>query len=72
MNTSPATYDVVALVTDMPEYSLVKGQVGTVVMELAPEQVEVEFVDEKGKTYGLASISTKHLMRLHYHRVQAA
>lgn len=67
-----ALYDVVALVADLPEHGLVKGQVGAVVLELAPDQVEVEFVDVNGKTYGLAPIPTKQLMRLHYHRVQAA
>jgi len=65
-------YDVVAILTDLPQQGLVKGQVGTVVMELGPGHVEVEFVDVSGKTYGLEAIPIQHLMRLYYHRVQAA
>lgn len=67
-----ATRDVVALLSDLPEHGLVKGQVGAVIQELSPEQVEVEFVDENGGTYALASIPAKQLMRLYFHRIQAA
>ena len=72
MSPTIAEYDVVALMTDLPEHGLVKGQVGTVVMVLSPDWVEVEFVDVDGKTYALTAIPTRQLMQLHYHRVQAA
>ena len=64
--------DVVALTVDIPEHKLLRGQVGTVVAELAPDAVEVEFVDEHGATYALLAVPTSRLLRLHYHRVEAA
>ena len=67
-----ALYDVVALTANRPEDGLVQGQVGTIVLELASDAMEVEFVDENGRTYALATVPAAHLMRLHYHRVQAA
>ena len=42
---------VVALMRDMPEAGLVRGQVGTVVEVLGPEAFEVEFSDDSGRTY---------------------
>lgn len=39
-------FDVVALTEDLPEHGLVRGQVGTVVEELAPEAFEVDFSDD--------------------------
>lgn len=49
--------DVVALLEDLPEHGLVRGNVGTVIEILAPDVFEVEFSDDEGHTY--ASISTK-------------
>jgi Domain of unknown function (DUF4926) len=45
------TLDVVALLEDVPERGLVRGQVGTVVEKLAPGIFEVEFSDNDGRTY---------------------
>ncbi len=43
--------DVVVLLDDLPEYNLVRGQVGTVVEILADgEAFEVEFSDLDGRT----------------------
>ena len=42
---------VVALLMDLPERGLARGQVGTVVETLAPDVFEVEFSDEEGRTY---------------------
>ena len=72
MSESLSNFDVVALLADLSEHKLVKGQVGLVVETLSPEQVEVEFVDEQGKTYAVVSIPIKQLMRLHYHRFERA
>ena len=45
-------FDVVALTVDLPEYSLWRGQVGTVVERLAGDAaIEVEFSDREGRTY---------------------
>ncbi len=41
----------VAVLDDMPEKGLVRGQVGTVVELLAPSAAEVEFSDDQGRTY---------------------
>jgi len=44
--------DVVALTVDIPEYNLWRGQVGTVVEQLADSAAfEVEFSDRNGRTY---------------------
>jgi hypothetical protein len=42
---------VVALLHDLPEKGLLRGQVGTVVDGLAPGVFEVEFCDNDGRTY---------------------
>jgi hypothetical protein len=43
--------DVVALLLNMPEHGLVRGQVGTVVERLDDDVFEVEFSDDEGRTY---------------------
>ena len=43
--------DTVALLEDLPERKLKRGEVGTVVEILAPEVYEVEFCDDEGQTY---------------------
>ncbi len=45
--------DDVALLEDLPEHDLQRGQVRTVVEELAPGIFEVEFSDSEGRTYAL-------------------
>ena len=44
---------VVALAEDIIEKGLVRGQVGTVVENLAPGVYEVEFIDDSGRTYAI-------------------
>lgn len=63
--------DVVALLEDMPERGLRRGQVGTVVEELAPNVYEVEFSDDEGRTYATLSLRADQLMVLHYEPVEA-
>ena len=58
--------DVVALTIDLPERELVQGQVGTVVEELADGAIEVEFCDDKGKTYAQCALTAVQLMVLYY------
>lgn len=67
-NTSPSIrlLDVVALVEDVPRARLWRGQVGTVVEELAPGVFEVEFSDNNGRTYAELALRTEQLMVLHY------
>jgi hypothetical protein len=58
--------DVVALTQDLPEHALQRGQVGTVVEELAPGVFEVEFSDDEGRTYAMLSLRADQLLVLHY------
>ena len=62
----PKYLDVVALTVDLPGGQLIQGQVGTVVEILAPGIFEIEFCDDDGKTYGLATLRAEQLMVLHH------
>jgi hypothetical protein len=57
---------VVALLEDLPEEGLVRGQVGTVVESWAPGVYEVEFCDDDGKAYAMVALKAEQLMRLHH------
>lgn len=64
--------DVVALVEDMPEHGLVRGQVGTVVETLAHGVFEVEFSDNEGRTYASVSARVDQLMVLRHRPAKVA
>ena len=70
MEALPRLLDVVALLTDVPAFGLVRGQVGTIV-ELLDDAYEVEFVDDEGKTYAELALAPEQLLVLH-HRPQRA
>jgi hypothetical protein len=57
---------VVALMHDMPESGLVRGQVGTVVEILGPEAFEVEFSDDRGRTYASLALMSHDFLRMHH------
>ena len=61
--------DTVALTTDLPEENLSRGQVGTLVEELAPDVFLVEFSDNQGRTYALLPLEVHQLLPLKYARV---
>ena len=63
---------VVALLEDLPESGLVRGQVGTVVENWAPGVYEVEFSDDNGKTYAMVALKAEQLLRLHHEPVHQA
>jgi hypothetical protein len=66
-------FDVVALTVDLPQEKLWSGQVGTIVeIYNDGEAFEVEFVNGKGKTYGLLTLRPEQLMLLHYEPVEIA
>ena len=65
-------HSVVALVEDLPDKGLVRGQVGTVVETWAPGVYEVEFFDAGGRTYAMVALKTQQLMRLHHEPVHEA
>ena len=64
--------DVVALTEDMPQFGLLRGQVGTVVENLGPETFEVEFADDIGRPYALAPLNGAQLIVLRYRPQVAA
>lgn len=67
MNNAIQLLDVVALTTDIPEYGLYRGQVGTVVDILADGQAfEVEFCDREGRTYESVGLRPDQLMVLYF------
>jgi hypothetical protein len=63
---------VIALMRDMPEAGLVRGQVGTVVEVLGPEVFEVEFSDDSGRTYASLALKAHDLLRLHHEPLHEA
>ena len=65
-NEAPSLLDVVALLTDLPEHSLGRGQVGTVVKRLDDETLLVEFSDDQGRAYAVAPCPEVDLLVLHY------
>jgi len=63
---------VVALIEDLPAKGLNRGQVGTIVEDLAPGVFEVEFSDDQGRTYASAALHSDQLMRLYHEPTQHA
>jgi hypothetical protein len=67
MNNEIKLLDVVALVADLPEANLLRGQVGTVVEILANGAAyEVEFNDREGRTYESLGLRPDQIMVLHF------
>jgi len=66
MNPEIRLLDVVALTEDIPDRSLLRGQVGTVVEVLGSGMFEVEFVDNDGRTYAMLPLKSSQLLVLHY------
>lgn len=54
----------VALLEDLPEKALQRGQVGTAVELLAPGVYEVEFSDESGRSYASVAVNGNKLLPL--------
>ena len=63
---------VVALVEDLPAKGLKRGQVGTIVEDLAPGVYEVEFSDDQGRMYASAALQSEQLMRLYHEPIEHA
>ncbi len=72
--------DVVALVVDLPQYNLMRGQVGTIVEMLANGAAfEVEFSDipkglsalryRNGRTYESVGLRPEQFMVLHFEQI---
>ena len=58
--------DIVALLENLPELKLYRGQVGTIVEEYEPGVFEVEFSDNTGRAYALETLKERQLMVLHH------
>ena len=58
--------DTVALLEDLTDLNLYRGQVGTIVEVYEPGAFEVEFVDTQGHTYALQTLSAHQLILLHH------
>ncbi len=62
----PSLLDAVALLIDVPERALARGQVGTVVESLDEATVLVEFSDDDGRAYTVAPLPLSELLVLRY------
>jgi hypothetical protein len=62
----PSVLDVVALLADLPEQNLARGQVGTVVEALDNEMALVEFSGDDGRAFALVPCLRADLLVLHY------
>ena len=60
-------YDVVALLEDLPNEGLKRGQVGTLIEEWEPNVYEVEFSDTNGIPYAMVALRVEQLMTLYWH-----
>jgi hypothetical protein len=58
--------DVVALLEDLPQLGLYRGQVGTIVEVYEPTVFEVEFSDTSGRAYAIETLPENQLMLLHH------
>jgi len=65
-------YDVVTLTEDLPQRSLVRGQVGTIVEQYSPDAFEVEFVDNSGHSCALLTLKSRQILVLQYEPAHAA
>lgn len=57
--------DVVALLDNVPEARLSRGEVGTVVQALQPETLLVEFSDDDGRPYAVVPALATRPLPLH-------
>ena len=62
----PSALDAVALLVELPTQGLARGQVGMVVESLDDSNVLVEFSDDQGRAYAVASCPRSELLVLHY------
>jgi hypothetical protein len=56
----------VALLQDLPEHHLLKGQVGTIVELHGNDYYEIEFCDKEGQTIVQLALHKNILLLLHY------
>lgn len=59
-------HDVIALLEDLPQHNLKRGQVGTIVEEWEPGVFEVEFADTHGVAYAMVALRADQIMLLRW------
>jgi hypothetical protein len=64
--------DVVAVMEEVPDHGLRRGEVGTVVEQWKDGAYEVEFSDDSGEAYAFAALRADQLMKLHFRKDEAA
>ena len=69
--TEQVILDVVALLSDIPDQRLARGQVGTVVQQIDDETSLVEFSDDQGHAYAVVPCPRTDLLTLHYAHEEA-
>ncbi len=62
----PAELDVVALLSDIPDKGILRGQVGTVIETLGEATVLVEFSDDNGRALAILPCPRSELLALRY------
>ncbi len=60
----PSLLSAVALLSDIREHGLFRGQIGTIVETLDDETALVEFSDDQGRAYAMAPCSLRELLVL--------
>ena len=63
-------FDTIALLRDINEHDLIKGQVGTILEVIDNNVFEVEFTDKQGKTLSTLGLTAKDLMLLYFEEVK--
>jgi len=56
----------IAMLRDIPEEDLARGQIGTIVEVLSPTACIAEFLDEQGDTVAIRTLRTDDFMLLHH------
>lgn len=61
--------DVVALVQDLPDLGLYRGNVGTIIEEYEPGVFEVEFSNTTGQAYAIETLESNQLIMLYHYPI---
>jgi hypothetical protein len=68
MNDEIKLLDVVALTTNLPKHSLLRGEIGTVIECYSDNAFEIEFVAQDGYTYALVTLRGDQIIPLRQKR----
>lgn len=68
----PKLLDTVALLEDLPEQKLARGNVGVIVENLVPGVFEVEFSGDDGRAYASVALRSDQMLVLRHEAIEAA